>query len=357
MTDSQENQKFQDINSLDPQRVIIYNKDIYTEGETHFYTETKICLLSLNDDSLYHKYHGFNKFSSNTYSRTFIDKTWEYKLDNDVLLKRYNSLYIDIVDPGPIPDCTFEQFVNNCTLDYKHRVTDTICNPEAKLFVPSDDYPLFEFMDKENYKIYKTLDNGNIGFIVVIDNKNNVNMYGRTKDVIPGYELYDDPMIFDNLIKNYQAEEIFIGKSIQNDMTMRSTCHGDKWDGNSILLQIPCNNENDNMYHYRYLHIGMDIFEFETDDKIIKYISSVGNNGVPYPYAESQNWCYCMNDCIKISVQDVPHRDHDGCLRINNDIQYSKMNITFIAEREFDNIKCEDENYDDSESSNLDDTI
>ena len=46
------------------------------------------------------------------------------------------------------------------------------------------------------------------------------------------------------------------------------------FDGNTLLLQCE-NNE--------YLYIsGLEVFKFKTDDKIIDYISLMGNNMIPY---------------------------------------------------------------------------
>ena len=46
------------------------------------------------------------------------------------------------------------------------------------------------------------------------------------------------------------------------------------FDGNSLLLECEDN-------EYVYISV-LEIFEFKTDDKIIDYISLMGNNMVPY---------------------------------------------------------------------------
>jgi hypothetical protein len=79
-----------------------------------------------------------------------------------------------------------------------------------------------------------------------------------------------------NLIAKYVCEEIFIGKSPRIPMTEFSGGHGPKFDGNSILLHLSC---------LDYVYIGDKIYTFTARAKIIEYISPVGNNDVPYPYA------------------------------------------------------------------------
>ena len=59
-------------------------------------------------------------------------------------------------------------------------------------------------------------------------------------------------------------------------MTEYSGGYGDEFDGNSILVHI---SEN------KYVYIGSSIYSFESQAKIIRYISPVGNSDVPYPYA------------------------------------------------------------------------
>uniref|UniRef100_A0A6C0C961 Uncharacterized protein n=1 Tax=viral metagenome TaxID=1070528 RepID=A0A6C0C961_9ZZZZ len=43
-----------------------------------------------------------------------------------------------------------------------------------------------------------------------------------------------------------------------------------------------------------YIYIGSEIFSFNTIDKIIDYVSPVGNNDVPYPYAIDNNGNYYL---------------------------------------------------------------
>lgn len=86
----------------------------------------------------------------------------------------------------------------------------------------------------------------------------------------------------------FKPDKIFIGKSPLNSMTEFSGGHGPEFDGNSILLQM-ANNE--------YIYIGSEIAAFDALNKIKEYVSPVGNNDVPYPYAiDEQNNIYLLTE-------------------------------------------------------------
>jgi len=59
--------------------------------------------------------------------------------------------------------------------------------------------------------------------------------------------------------------------------------------GNSILVYVSDS---------KYIHIGIEIYSFETRDKekILHYYSPVGNSDVPYPYAIGENYTYFLLD-------------------------------------------------------------
>jgi hypothetical protein len=71
------------------------------------------------------------------------------------------------------------------------------------------------------------------------------------------------------------SDQILIGKSPQTRATLFSGGHGPKFDGNSILLRL------DNSYVF----IGANIIQFTPRALITEFVSPVGNNDVPYPYA------------------------------------------------------------------------
>ena len=88
------------------------------------------------------------------------------------------------------------------------------------------------------------------------------------------YVYKDEKYKFDPSFLSFQAENISIGKSKVCPMTEFSI-GGDKidFDGNTLLLECE---DNENLYIS-----GLDKFKFMTDDKIIDYISLMGNNVVP----------------------------------------------------------------------------
>lgn len=130
---------------------------------------------------------------------------------------------------------------------------------------------------------YEIMDNGGIPFIVKVAQKN-VTIYKNVWD-----ENKNKAVMEKYPILTYIVDKIFIGRSVKNPMTEFSSAYGPKYDGNSILLQLKD----------RYIYIGVDIYSFIPLAPIIKYVSPVGNSGVPYPYAiDAKNNVYLMEDHI-----------------------------------------------------------
>ena len=75
-------------------------------------------------------------------------------------------------------------------------------------------------------------------------------------------------------------EKVFIGKSPRNHMTRYSGGYGSEFDGNSILIHVS---------DLDYIYVGDKIFRFTAETRIVRYVSPVGNNLVPYPYAVDEN--------------------------------------------------------------------
>lgn len=96
----------------------------------------------------------------------------------------------------------------------------------------------------------------------------------------------------DKLVKVYEkVNKIFIGK--YQYKSTRGKVH--KMDGNSILLQVG----------NKYVEIGWDVYEFKTDDEIVKYYSFVGNSDVPYPVAMGEKYVYFMLDHVYIDKEKL----------------------------------------------------
>lgn len=119
---------------------------------------------------------------------------------------------------------------------------------------------------------YETHDNGGRPFKVEIDPEENNNTVVRV--YYKNEEMQLEPIV------TFDAKKVFVGKSPINNMTNFSGGHGFEFDGNSILLEL-----NENQYEF----IGDKIFSFTSLNKIVDYISPVGNSDVPYPYAIDEN--------------------------------------------------------------------
>src|SRR5579872_3551368 len=75
----------------------------------------------------------------------------------------------------------------------------------------------------------------------------------------------------------------FIGKSI--DDSNGYGVAGPEYNGNTIIVET-------SPLHYTY--IGDLVSKFITKEPILKYISDIGNNLCPYPYAITKNFTYLI---------------------------------------------------------------
>ena len=86
--------------------------------------------------------------------------------------------------------------------------------------------------------------------------------------------------------------KIFIGKDccVDDDKEIVNTTSKKNYLGNSILFEIR---------EQEYIFVGKTIYYFNTKpnkDKIVKFISNMGPNGVPYPFAYGEKNVYFMLD-------------------------------------------------------------
>ena len=118
-------------------------------------------------------------------------------------------------------------------------------------------------------------DNGGTPFVVTID---------QSRVTVIKTDTNDKVLDMKRVIR------VFIGESPITDMTIFSGGHGPAFRGNSILVQTGL---------HEYTYIGTRIYTFQSRAEIIKYISEVGNNDVPYPYAVD------INDNFYLMIEDV----------------------------------------------------
>ena len=103
---------------------------------------------------------------------------------------------------------------------------------------------------------------------------------------------------FDPPLFTFQAKHTFIGKSKVCPVTECSGAanNSSEFDGNTLLIECE-NNE--------YIYIsGLEITKFKIDDKIIDYISLMGNNMVPYAIMIGERYTYFLYHRYKFIEND-----------------------------------------------------
>lgn len=153
------------------------------------------------------------------------------------------------------------------------------------------DNELFKKIKHTGYKRYFTHFNFSRPYLVYLGKKD-AYIYEKPNNKEIDWSAYskksddDNKWMYVKLVKHIKFIKSFVGKSPINNMTKYSGGHGKKFDGNTILLQ-----KNKNTYVFIY----MGIEEFKVfNDEIVKFVSPVGNNDVPYPYAIGKNNIYSL---------------------------------------------------------------
>lgn len=114
--------------------------------------------------------------------------------------------------------------------------------------------------------------------------------------------LRDEDYPYEEEIFTMEDVKIFVGKSPRNEMTEFIGGYGPEYDGNSLLIQTNPT---------KYIFVGPYIYEFSLSDEfIVDYISHVGNNDVPYPYAVSNKERYFLM-VEDVVVWNVPEKYND----------------------------------------------
>lgn len=216
-----------------------------------------------------------------------------------------------------IPD-GYEPDVDSYILSEKY-IKKYKFNPEAKKLEKNNEISK-QIMEKyKNNKKYYILQNGGKPYLVYVGKKN-IKIYKNSDKfyVDEEYNYEINMWTYIELIRKYKSLKTFIGYSPKNNMTIYSGGHGERFDGNSILIKIKNN---------KYVYIGPEIFSFKTDDDIIEYISPVGNSGVPYPYAIDNKGKYylliegvILNDIPKYNIND-PYEYYYENINITTDMR------------------------------------
>ena len=108
------------------------------------------------------------------------------------------------------------------------------------------------------------------------------------------YEKYK----FDHPFLSFHAKNIFNGESKVCKMTEFSGAadNSSDFDVNTLLLQ---GENNENLYFS-----GLEIFKFKTGDKIIDYISLMGNNMIPFVITVGEKYTYFLYRRYKFIEND-----------------------------------------------------
>ena len=120
-------------------------------------------------------------------------------------------------------------------------------------------------------------------------------------------------------IKSGTCLKYWIGKSPKNKMTERSGGYGKNFDGNTILIHLS---------KFKYMQIGSIVCEFTLREPVLEYISPVGNDDVPYPYAVLEDGFLLCSQQIKKSKKKGRSRSRSRKKR--RKVKKVKMYLPYI---------------------------
>ena len=102
---------------------------------------------------------------------------------------------------------------------------------------------------------------------------------------------------FDPPLFTFEAKSVFIGKSKVCSTTEFSGARDkNEFDGNTLLIECEDN-------EYAYIS-GLELTKFNTDDKIIDYISLMGSNMIPYAIMIGERYTYFLYHRYKFIEND-----------------------------------------------------
>jgi hypothetical protein len=160
--------------------------------------------------------------------------------------------------------------LNRC-FSAKPREKDPWIFPEDRGLAPP-----FAAMIRNN--TFDTHDNGGRMFRVELLG-DFVHVWRLTYDEDTGDHRVDGPMVW----YAHRPSRVFPGRSPKNAFTEFGGGHGDRFYGNSVLVEFPTPDDDG----FRYALIGRSITRIDVPDgaRVEIFMSPVGNNDVPYPYA------------------------------------------------------------------------
>jgi hypothetical protein len=203
--------------------------------------------------------------------------------DQDKLIKCISNLeYTDLVCDESTTDDDLKKYKYMKRLDISSTdvTADSISHMCLNELITNKNITNIKYMscntlilgDRKDDKIYWIKDNGACPYYVHVTN-DIITINTRESHLVAYLSKY---------------EKIFIGKNNGFE------------DGNCILIKL------DN----RYIHVGLEIYQFETDDEILDFYSEVGNHSVSYPVAVGKKYAYFMLDRKYLSKEHF-HLDAD----------------------------------------------
>jgi len=127
---------------------------------------------------------------------------------------------------------------------------------------------------------YEIHDNGSVPYWVEVHGKivtilQNMDTY---KMINGKFTVIEHP----NKTLTMEADEIFVGKTSPTGPISPP--------GTTMLFRVGS----------KYVYVGSEMYEFSTDDVILKFYSDLGNSDVPYPYAVGEKYIYIMLDKVAV---------------------------------------------------------
>ena len=167
--------------------------------------------------------------------------------------------------------CMFLSLDTDLSIDQSNRLDNLLCQlnqPSEETYYVRFNYdtPFKVCVDDQTVKVYKRFD-------------------WRDRDRQSEYITFPTEPI---LTLNPSA--VFVGRSPSIGITTQNATDSTHFDGNSILLHT---------HGLTYMFIGREIYTFQAVDQIIGFVSPVGPNDCPYPYAiDKQNNLYLLTENV-----------------------------------------------------------
>jgi hypothetical protein len=96
-------------------------------------------------------------------------------------------------------------------------------------------------------------------------------------------------------------------------MTKFSGGHGPRFDGNSMLFELPHTPGAPGAGARRYVFVGTCVLAFGTRSPIVSFVSPVGNSDVPYPYAvDRAGVVYLLIEGVTLTTGLPTGKDRDA---------------------------------------------